>query len=321
MTKIFISHASEDKDEFVRPLAEALNELEEFEVWYDEYELKWGDSLFREINNGLSNCDYAIVVFSKDFFKKEWPQEELNGLFALEKMNGKLILPIWKDITKEEITQYTPVIAERLAIKSTEGIPKIISELMKVVGVSNRTKEIVSDEDYLKEFSDSLLKDKERNENTEKLHRQFFVDLINEGAKKVLNSLHNSIEGILKKTHPDIFYNDQQNRYIKQQEHYSEFILKSSVLKIAISYRNPIVNSADEARLSCELLKWDPQRRMNDSFLKLFRLELKPYITITDKIRWVEESRHSSNPLSEKQVVKLFISRLTSEIHKFGNKP
>lgn len=43
---LFISHSSEDKDDFVRPLANLLNEYG-LKVWYDEFELKIGTSLSR----------------------------------------------------------------------------------------------------------------------------------------------------------------------------------------------------------------------------------------------------------------------------------
>jgi hypothetical protein len=80
--KLFISHASEDKDEFVRALAEMLRL--DFEVWYDEYVLTLSDSLLQKINQGLRESDYGIVVLSCAFFAKRWPQAELDGLFALE---------------------------------------------------------------------------------------------------------------------------------------------------------------------------------------------------------------------------------------------
>ena len=44
----FVCHASEDKDDVVRPLAERLRE-QHIEVWYDEFSLKMGDSLRRSI--------------------------------------------------------------------------------------------------------------------------------------------------------------------------------------------------------------------------------------------------------------------------------
>ena len=64
---VFISHASEDKDDFVRELAEKLR-LRRIEVWYDEHSLKIGDSLRQSIDLGLSKSRFGIVVLSKDFF-------------------------------------------------------------------------------------------------------------------------------------------------------------------------------------------------------------------------------------------------------------
>ena len=63
----FIAHASEDKLEFVRPLAEKLTELG-LKIWYDEFELKVGDSLRGSIDRGLVNSKYGIVVLSKNSF-------------------------------------------------------------------------------------------------------------------------------------------------------------------------------------------------------------------------------------------------------------
>lgn len=67
---VFISHASEDKDEFVRPLATELKRLG-LDVWYDESALKLGDSLREKIDQGLSAADYGVVVISKSFVSKK----------------------------------------------------------------------------------------------------------------------------------------------------------------------------------------------------------------------------------------------------------
>ncbi|WP_171477987.1 toll/interleukin-1 receptor domain-containing protein, partial [Acinetobacter baumannii] len=73
---LFISHASEDKDDFVRPLAETLQGLG-LKVWYDEFSMRVGDSLRRKIDSGLRNSRYGTVVLSADFIKKEWTNYEL----------------------------------------------------------------------------------------------------------------------------------------------------------------------------------------------------------------------------------------------------
>jgi len=66
----FISHASEDKDLFVRALVEKLTNRG-FSVWYDELSLGIGDSLIESISNGIKKSSYGIIVLSKNFFFKK----------------------------------------------------------------------------------------------------------------------------------------------------------------------------------------------------------------------------------------------------------
>lgn len=87
---VFISHASEDKDSVVRPLALALKE-KGVNVWYDEFELKIGDSLRRKIDQGLSKSKFGIVVISRSFIKKGWTNYELDGLMT-KAISGQQIL-------------------------------------------------------------------------------------------------------------------------------------------------------------------------------------------------------------------------------------
>lgn len=110
----FISHASEDKDELVRPLADALTDMG-FRIWYDEFELRVGDSLRQSIDRGLANSRFGIVVLSEVFFARDWPQYELDGLVALEIRGQSVILPIWHGVGREEVLSYSPTLADRVA--------------------------------------------------------------------------------------------------------------------------------------------------------------------------------------------------------------
>jgi hypothetical protein len=67
MTAIFISYASEDKA-IAQPLADILLRLG-LEVWFDDYVLTVGDSLKAKIDDGLSRCDYGIVILSELFLE------------------------------------------------------------------------------------------------------------------------------------------------------------------------------------------------------------------------------------------------------------
>jgi hypothetical protein len=131
---VFVSHASEDKEAFVRPLARALADSG-LSIWFDEMTLKIGDSLRRKIDEGLAKSRFGVVVLSHHFFAKEWPQHELDGLFGKEISGVKVILPVWHNITAEEVQQYSPMIGGRLAARSQEGIQVVVSKLREAMGL------------------------------------------------------------------------------------------------------------------------------------------------------------------------------------------
>lgn len=124
---VFLSHAYEDR-EFARAIADGLSE-KGVRVWFDEFELHVGDSLRRSIDKGLSKSRYGIVVLSPNFFAKEWAQKELDALVARETQKKKVILPIWLNISEKEIRKYSPLLLDKLAIKSDIGVNKIVDQL------------------------------------------------------------------------------------------------------------------------------------------------------------------------------------------------
>jgi hypothetical protein len=130
---VFISHASEDKVEVVRPLAEALRHGGLI-VWYDEFELKIGDSLRRKIDSGLARSRFGIVVFSQDFFQKGWTNYELDGLVTRAVSGEQVLLPIWHNITKREVIEYSPSLADKVARSTaTHTVEEIAAEIVEVI--------------------------------------------------------------------------------------------------------------------------------------------------------------------------------------------
>ena len=131
---VFISHASEDKDEIVRPLALALKNAG-LSVWYDEFELKIGDSLRQKIDKGLAKSKFGIVVLLKSFIKKGWTNYELDGIITKVVSGEQVLLPIWHNITKQEVVDFSPSIADKLARNTSnftiQEIAHEISELIR----------------------------------------------------------------------------------------------------------------------------------------------------------------------------------------------
>lgn len=130
---LFLSHASEDKDAVVRPLVRAL-EAANVAVWYDETELRPGDSLRQAIDRGLSKSRHGVIILSHAFFAKRWPQWELNGL-AARQMSGqdRVIIPVWHGVDKQDVLSFSPSLADLVAISTSRGIPAICQALTRVV--------------------------------------------------------------------------------------------------------------------------------------------------------------------------------------------
>lgn len=114
---VFVSHAWEDKEDFVDEFVKELKK-QGLKVWYDTNKLEWGDSMREKIDKGLAKSRYGVVVLSPNYIAehKYWTKAELNGLFQVESINGKVILPIWHNLTKKQVVEYSPTIADRKAM-------------------------------------------------------------------------------------------------------------------------------------------------------------------------------------------------------------
>jgi hypothetical protein len=131
---VFISHASEDKEKFVKPLAIILARAG-VKVWYDELTLKAGDSLMRSIDKGLANSKSGIVVISRAFIEKKWPEYELRGLITLE-MSGKnsKVIPVWYGVSHDEVMAFSPTLADKLALDTTrQSIETIALRIIEII--------------------------------------------------------------------------------------------------------------------------------------------------------------------------------------------
>ena len=130
---IFISHASEDKEAFVEPLANRLKELA-VRVWYDKFVLLPGDRLSEKIGEGLAKCRCGLLVLSKGFIKKPWTKYELSGLVNRFVEEGTRLIPIWYGINRAEVAAFNPALADLFSIKGDPGqIDKCALEVLRVI--------------------------------------------------------------------------------------------------------------------------------------------------------------------------------------------
>jgi hypothetical protein len=91
--KVFISYSHADRD-FVAELADDLIRNRVL-VWWDEWEIRVGDSLIEKIQDGISGSSYLAVVLSPNSVNSAWVQEELRAAMARQLEEKRtVVLPI-----------------------------------------------------------------------------------------------------------------------------------------------------------------------------------------------------------------------------------
>lgn len=129
----YISYAHDDGATVAQSLYEELITYN-LGVWFDKNEILTGDNIRKTIDKGLSESKYGIVILTESYFKKAWTNYELDALTQRQMVEDKIILPIWHNITKEEVMKYSPALASLMALKTSDNtIQEIALILAKTI--------------------------------------------------------------------------------------------------------------------------------------------------------------------------------------------
>lgn len=130
---VYLAHASEDKPA-ASPLAVGLIERG-IPVWYDNWEIGFGDSLRRKMEQGLGDCTHFIVLLTEVSIKKPWVNEEIDaGLMSAVEGTAKFIglrygLPL---------ASVSPFLRTRLTPEFQPGEAGLDALAAEIYGVSKR---------------------------------------------------------------------------------------------------------------------------------------------------------------------------------------
>lgn len=126
----FISYDSRDRDGMARPLA---NELARnlVPVWFDEFSLRVGDSLRGKIEKGLKECKHCVLLITPQFLSNGgWTRREFDSIFTRELLEQRnVVLPVWAGVTKKDVYEYSPSLADRFALSWDMG-PRLLAQTL-----------------------------------------------------------------------------------------------------------------------------------------------------------------------------------------------
>ncbi|HVC80630.1 MAG TPA: toll/interleukin-1 receptor domain-containing protein [Chloroflexota bacterium] len=130
----FICHDSRDKVDIARPIALGLSKML-CPVWYDEYSLKVGDSLRKNIEKGLKECKKCVLIISQNFLNNSgWSKTEFDSVFTRQILEGSdVVLPVWCGVTKQQVYDYSPSLLDRVAVSWDEGIDDVLRKLYRAI--------------------------------------------------------------------------------------------------------------------------------------------------------------------------------------------
>lgn len=199
---VFICHASEDKEEIADPLANKLTSLG-IKVWYDRFRLRWGNRLMKEIDHGLVNSKYGIVILSPSFFDKHWPESELQALFSLmgSERHEDLLLPLLHNIKFEDIKVRYPLISgilcrssdmalDVLAAEVAELVSKMTSRKKESPGVANKISNVLLNPNTTCPTVTSIELEQLDGAKATTLHRQFISPVTKETREAAYSELY-----------------------------------------------------------------------------------------------------------------------------------
>ncbi|SFL81530.1 TIR domain-containing protein [Methanobrevibacter olleyae] len=127
---IFVSHSSEDKEDFVKEFVNLLKQ-KGLSVWYDDDIVKIGHNLRKRISKGIKSSNYAVVIFSEDFFKSKWTNYEYDNIF-LDFYDEEKVLPILHDLTIEDLEKFDGSIPLIRALSTKKfTVEEIIHEILE----------------------------------------------------------------------------------------------------------------------------------------------------------------------------------------------
>ena len=130
---VFISHAREDKDTYVYPLADAFKSLG-ITYWLDEAEIRWGDSILQKISEGINNSRYVLVLLTEHFISKPWPEKELNAALHIEINSGEIVVLPVLIVSRELFLKKFILMIDKCYLDWEKGPKEIAQQLLQLLG-------------------------------------------------------------------------------------------------------------------------------------------------------------------------------------------
>jgi hypothetical protein len=150
---VFICHASEDKA-IAREIAHFLRGLGS-DVWFDEWEIKVGESIVQRIDGALGQVTHLLLLLSKHSVDKPWVKKEFSSALMRQLSNNSItVLPM-----RVDDSPYPTLLADIKYADARVELKRGLSEIEATLFSGNRSlaiSETTGGDGLLRKFRDYL---------------------------------------------------------------------------------------------------------------------------------------------------------------------
>lgn len=118
---VFLSHAGPDTE----VAGELYRELtaRELDVWFDEAEIRLGESLTRQLDRGIARSRVGVLLVTEAFVKgRYWTEREFGAFLS----SRKRVIPVLDGVNHEILSSYSPLLGDLVGLSTeTEGFDEI----------------------------------------------------------------------------------------------------------------------------------------------------------------------------------------------------
>lgn len=129
--RAFLCHASEDKT-LARMIAHSL-QAAGIETFFDEWEMRAGDSLRMKLDAGLTDCTHFIALLTPRSIQKPWVQAEMDAAFVRKVKGSCRFIPLRSGLSHEDLPPLLgALISSEIGDNYQADIDRVISEIHEV---------------------------------------------------------------------------------------------------------------------------------------------------------------------------------------------
>ena len=102
--------------------------------WYDEFSIQPGASLTASIDAALRDSKRCVVGLSPHYLENEtWARGEFDAIVTRHMNSGGILIPIWHNVTREQVAAYSPLVAGIRAINTNVGSDELCDQVRRAL--------------------------------------------------------------------------------------------------------------------------------------------------------------------------------------------